>query len=90
MEHKFTAKVEFLDCWQYVSVPLELSTPLEIFKRHFGYIAVNAKIGGSSWATSLLPRGDGTYFIVLPKKIRIKEKVAPGVDIEVFFEIRAK
>jgi len=93
MENSFVAKIERFDMqggWHYVPVPLALSKPLEYLAVHFGFIAVTAKVGRSSWATSLLPKGDGTHFIALPAKVRSKEKLSLGAEIEISFEARKK
>ena len=75
--------------WYYVSVPTALSKPLEHLADR-GLIAVTATIGGSSWQTSMLPMGDGTHFIALPAKVRSKEKLTLGAEIDVSFEIRER
>ncbi len=75
--------------WHYIPVPLQLSKPLEYLADR-GLIAVTAKIGNSSWPTSLLPMGDGSHFIALPAKVRSKEKVMLGDTIEVSFEMRTR
>jgi hypothetical protein len=88
----FTAKIEFFEQekgWHYVSVPVELSKPLEYLADR-GLIAINAVVGNSSWPTSLLPMGDGTHFIALPAKVRTKEKLSLGAEIEVSFETRVR
>ena len=80
MNNTFIAKIELFDRekgWHYVSVPIELSIPLEYLADR-GLIAVTARIGNSSWPTSLLPMGDGTHFIALPAKVRTKEKLSLG------------
>ena len=92
MEHKFVAKMEIFKRekgWYYVAVPIELSKPLEKFADR-GLIAVTAKVGMSSWPTSLLPMGDGTHFIALPAKVRTKEKILFGEEIEMSFEPRMR
>jgi len=91
MENAFVARIERFDMkggWYYVPVPTELSKSLEFLSTHFGYIAVTANVGNSSWQTSLLPKGDGTHFIALPQKLRSKEKLTLGMAIEVSFEPR--
>jgi len=94
MEYTFTAKIECFEMpggWHYVAVPTELSRPLEMLGgNQFGYIAVNVKVGNSSWPTSLMPKGNATHFIALPAKIRSKEKLSPGMEIEVSFESRMR
>lgn len=92
MKNIFTAKVELFERekgWHYVSVPTDLSKPLE-FLADRGLIAVNAKIGSSIWPTSLLPMGDGTHFIALPAKVRKKEKLIIGAEATVSFETRTR
>ena len=93
MDNTFIAKIERFEMqggWHYVPVPAELSKPLEHLAIHFGFIAIVAKVGNSSWQTSLLPKGDGTHFIALPAKVRSKEKLSLGAEIEISFETRAK
>lgn len=90
MEHTFVANVKLFERkkgWHYVCVPTELSKPLSCLADR-GLIAVVAKVGGSSWPTSLLPMGDGTHFIALPAKVRAKEKLSLGTKTELSFETR--
>jgi len=92
MDNTFVAKIKLFERekgWHYVSVPAELSKPLEYLADR-GLIAVTARIGGSSWRTSLLPMGDGTHFIALPAKVRSKEKLSLGMEIEASFETRIR
>lgn len=93
MEYTFNAGMKRFETpggWYYVPVPTEMSMPLEYRAIHFGFIAITAKVGGTSWATSLLPKGDGTYFIALPAKVRKKEKLLPETEIEISFETRLR
>ena len=93
MEHAFAAKIERFEMqggWHYVPVPLKLSKPLELYAIHFGFIAILAKVGRSTWPTSLLPKGDGTHIIALPAKVRAREKLSLGAEIEISFEIRRR
>ena len=90
MENKFTAKTELMDHWLYVSVPIELSSLLKILATNFGFIAITAKVGNSSWPTSLMPMGDGTHFIALPAKVRKKEKLSLGEEVQISFETRER
>ena len=92
MNSKFTANIELFERemgWHYVSVPTVLSKPLEHLADR-GLIAVTAKIGNSSWPTSLLPMGGGTHFLALPAKVRAKEKLLIGMAVEISFETRPK
>ena len=92
MGYSFIAKVELFERdkgWYYVPVPTELSKPLEHFADR-GLIAITAKVGNSDWKTSLLPMGDGTHFIALPAKVRNKEKLMLGSELEISFERRTR
>lgn len=92
MENAFVAKVKIFERekgWFYVSVPMQLSKPLECLAER-GLIAVSVKVGNSIWKTSLLPMGDGTHFIALPAKVRQKENISIGADINVSFETRLR
>ena len=92
MDYSFVSRVELFERekgWYYVPVPTELSKPLEPHAER-GLIAVTARIGSSCWHTSLLPLGDGTHFIALPIKVRSKEKLARGSELELSFELRAR
>ena len=93
MENTFTAKIERFPMdggWHMVPVPMELCEPLKYLAIHFGFISITAKVGNTSWPTSLLPKGDGTHFIALPAKVRAKEKLALGEAVEISFTIREK
>ena len=86
----FNAKVELFNRekgWYYVLVPKKISNPLKKLSDR-GLIAVTASIGSSLWQTSLLPMGDGTHFIALPAKVRSKEDISTGKEIEISFETR--
>jgi len=92
MNNTFVAKVELFERekgWYYVSVPAELSKPLEYLADR-GLIAVTAKVGNTSWSTSLLPMGDGTHFLALPAKVRSKEKLSLGEAACISFETRTR
>ena len=95
MKNTFTGPIERFECvngWHYVAVPDELVTPLKLqdYANQFGYIAITAKTGTSSWDTSIMPLGGGISFIALPAKVRKKEKLILGDEVEVSFETRMR
>jgi len=93
MENTFTAKIERFEMkggWYFVPVPAELKKSLEFLSTNFGFIPITATVGNTSWQTSLLPKGDRTHFIALPAKVRSKENLSLGDEVEVSFEIRIK
>ena len=93
MTEKFNAIVEIFDKenmpWWFVRVPKKISSPYENLADR-GVIAIVARVGTSSWQTSLLPYGDQTHFIALPKKVRIANDIKIGDKILVAFEIRER
>jgi hypothetical protein len=92
MANTFKAKMELFERdkgWYYVSVPTDLSKPLEHLADR-GLIAITATVGKTSWPTSLLPMGDGTHFIALPAKVRLKEKLMSSDAVDVSFETRQR
>jgi len=92
MNHTFTARVKLFERdkgWYYVLVPSKLSKPLEHLADR-GLIAVTARVGKTSWPTSLLPMGDGTHFIALPAKVRSEERITLGDEVGVSFATRTR
>ena len=95
MKNTFTAKIGRFECdngWHYVTVPEELVVPLKLqdYANQFGYIAITAKTGTSIWDTSIMPMGDKTEFIALPAKVRKREKLVLGDEVEVSFKTRMR
>ena len=71
MDNTFTAKIERYETpgsWHYVPVPAELSVPLEYLAINFGFIAITARVGGTSWQTSLLPGGTKRISLPCPQR----------------------
>jgi len=92
MSNAFTADVKLFERkmgWHYVTVPTELSKPLEHLADR-GLVAITASVGNSIWQTSMLPMGDGTHFIALPAKVRSKEKIMLGAEISISFVVRTR
>ncbi|MCL1838887.1 MAG: DUF1905 domain-containing protein [Propionibacteriaceae bacterium] len=92
MTSTFSATIERFEKdmgWYYVSVPTNLCEPL-LHLADRGLIAVTASVGESSWDTSLLPMGDGTHFLALPAKVRSKEDLSQGMEIEASFKTRVR
>lgn len=74
------------DSWFFTSLPPELSADIrEIPRPHrgFGSVRVRARIGGSSWTTSIFPDSSrGAYVLPLKKAVRDAEALGDG-DIAV-------
>lgn len=76
--------------WFTVAVPQSCIPPKELIIGHFGYIPITAKIASSEWDTSFLPAGDTSYFVALPKNIRIKQHIDVGDTVSIEFCLRTK
>ena len=78
--------------WHIVTISEEDSRPYHSWpKNNFGFIAITAKIGGSSWQTSLLPPGDKkTFWIAIPAKIRKAEAISAGDQVTIEFMLRER
>lgn len=74
------------DSWFFTSLPPELSADIrEIPRPHrgFGSVRVRARIGGSSWTTSIFPDSSReAYVLPLKKAVRDAEALGDG-DIAV-------
>jgi len=49
-----------------------------------------ARVGNSSWPTSLMPRAAERISSPCPQKVRSREKLSLGTEIEVSFESRER
>ncbi|NHC47269.1 DUF1905 domain-containing protein [Motilibacter aurantiacus] len=73
--------------WHFVRAPREWSGDLAHRARR-GLIAVTATVGSTTWPTSLMPTGDGSHFVALPKAVRAAEDVRLGDDVTVRVRLR--
>ena len=90
---RFSGKVErcYVESgWFTVAVPESCVPPKELVTGHFGFIPITAKISSSEWDTSLLPAGDGSHFIALPKKVRVKQDIKVDDTVTIEFCLRNK
>lgn len=71
--------------WIFVEVPHEILPP-DISVGAWGFIAVHATVGSSTWKTSIMPMKDDKKFIALKKAIRDQEKISVGDIVEVKIE----
>ncbi len=91
MEHRFTAAINCTTMpggWFYLTVPQELSRSLSHLAKHFGFVAITARVGQTVWDTSLVPMGSGVHGIPLPAKVRTQEKLSLGDEVEISFDPR--
>ena len=94
MKQTFTALVERFETqggWYYVQVPTKISKQLELLGGdRIGFIAVNFLVGNTRWPRLAMPKGDETNIIERPAKVRSKEKITLGMEIEISFETRVR
>lgn len=77
--------------WHFLSLPAELSDDIRLEAgplRGFGSIRVQARVGSTTWLTSLFPEA-ATGSLVLPvkKPVRQAEDLAAGVTCEVTLHV---
>lgn len=85
----FEAKVKIFPmeaAWFYVDVPRQLVP--NIPRKGWGSVPIVAKVGKTSWPTSIFPMKKDYYFIPLKKSIRLKESILEGDKIKISFKIR--
>ena len=72
--------------WHFVSVPddaaAEIAAVATAVTYGWGVIPVTARIGGTSWQTSLFPK-DGTYLVPVKSRVRAAEAVELGDVVDV-------
>lgn len=77
--------------WFFTSVPPELSADIREIPRPprgFGSVRVRARIGGSTWTTSIFPDSErASYVLPLKKAVRKAEKVEAGDTATVKVEL---
>jgi hypothetical protein len=67
--------------WYFVTLPKDVSHEIKIItdsgvRRGFGSVKVKAKIGQSSWGTSIFPdKKSNSYLLPVKKAVRIAENV---------------
>nr|WP_203139182.1 DUF1905 domain-containing protein [Microbacterium sp. JZ31] len=84
MRIEFEAKVYRWDArtesWFFLDVPADISSDLRELPappRGFGSLRVEARIGGTTWRTSIFP-GRETYALPLKRAVRDAERLAEG------------
>lgn len=86
MKFRFKTKIWLYPgaaAWHFVTLPKTLSERLRRkfapFARGWGSLRVEAKIGKTTWESSIFPdKKRGAYLLPLKKEIRLKENLAAG------------
>ena len=72
--------------WHFVTVPepecMELEAASALVTYGWGMIPVTARIGGTSWKTSLFPK-DGQYIVPVKARVRHAEGLEVGDTVTV-------
>ena len=91
------AKVWLYDgkaAWHFVTLPQDQSEQIRFLATHsksaWGSIRVSAKIGATSWKTSLFPDSKArAYLLPIKAEVRRREKIKAGDTVAVKLEIVA-
>lgn len=80
------------DDWYFVELPLDASAEIHEWadalpRSGFGAVKVAARVGGTSWSTSIFPGSSGSYSLVVGRKVRHAEGLEPGEVIVAEVEI---
>lgn len=76
------------EAWHFVYVPKALSQRIRDRARgmkgvNMSFIRVKAKIGKTSWNTTLFPTKDGPYLLAIKADVRHKENITEGDVVKV-------
>lgn len=72
--------------WHFVTLPVDDSQIIRMAvpRRGWGSVRVKARIGETSWATSIFPDSkSGAYLLPVKVDVRKAEGIAPGDAVEV-------
>jgi hypothetical protein len=80
------------DSWTFVSLPVEASDEIrdltEGQRRGFGSVKVIARVGLTTWRTSIFPGGGtGAYVLPVKKAVRKAQSLEPGSLVRVTVEL---
>ena len=68
--------------WHFVTLPSDVTDEIEdlvVERRGFGSVRVEARIGATTWATSIFPSNEmGSFLLPIKKAVRVAENLAEG------------
>jgi hypothetical protein len=70
--------------WYYLELP-EFYSDLTKGMGRRGFVPIIARIGKTSWKTSILPMGKGKKFIAIKASVRKTEKIELGDTVSISF-----
>ena len=92
--HRFEATLWKYDGdapWHFVTVPVEVADAIEAAAepKAFGSVPVRARIGETTWQTSLFPdKQSDSYVLPVKRSVRDAESISDGVTVSVVLELR--
>lgn len=95
MRYEFRGRIWRQDstgAWRFLSLPSDISASIRTLvgkpRVAFGSLRVKARIGGSSWETSIFPDAKrACYLLPVKADIRRKESVADGDEVAAVIEL---
>lgn len=77
--------------WHFITVPEELADEIRAHAlgspRGFKSVKVKARIGDTSWRTSIFPIRSGGYFLPVKKEVRCGAGIVAGDQVTVELEL---
>jgi hypothetical protein len=92
-EFSFTAPVWLYEgkaAWHFVTLPTDVADEIaeQADSRGFGSVRVRARIGATTWATSLFPDSKAaSYLLPVKASVRESEGIKAGSDVQVHVEL---
>lgn len=97
MRYRFTCELRrwearVHDDWYFVDLPPEQSAEVREWadalpRAGFGAVKVRARVGGTSWSTSIFPGSSGVYSLVIGARVRRAEGIEPGDTVTAEVEL---
>lgn len=79
--------------WHFVTLPEERAQQIRFYQHHrrgFGAVKVQARLGNSTWSTSIFPdKRSGSYLLPVKAEIREQEKLQAGHAVQIQLSVSA-
>ena len=96
LEFSFTSEIWLWQAekaaWHFAALPEDMSEDIKAFTKHlargFGSVKVEARIGETSWKTSIFPSKErGTYILPIKKSVRMAEDIGAASMVTIDLRI---